>query len=196
MAEHGGDKLATLEVARLHKQLLGVLPDGPSVPDTLDQLRLQLAALRGGRLEGVLARTTVSRTVGKLRRCEAAGEAVRQQAKLLIDQWKAAVREGRGPAAKKQPASRHLKAAGGKGGADAAAATRYAITFGEVAILHTGGAEVGEGGMRESGYSVGELRALQKKIGEAAELVMVSDALPAELRAANEAAVLVVRGGS
>ena len=69
---------------------------------------------------------------------------------------------------------------------------RYAITFGEVAILHVGGAEFGKG-IREHGFSVEELKALAKKI-ESAEYVSLSNNLPEEMRKANEAGVLVIRG--
>uniref|UniRef100_A0A7S1AYP6 Alpha-ketoglutarate-dependent dioxygenase AlkB-like domain-containing protein n=1 Tax=Noctiluca scintillans TaxID=2966 RepID=A0A7S1AYP6_NOCSC len=74
---------------------------------------------------------------------------------------------------------------------------RYAITFGEVSILHTGSAQIG-GGMRERGFSVNRLRTLAATFAEVgcnAELVMISDALPEELRTDNEAAALVLRNG-
>lgn len=74
---------------------------------------------------------------------------------------------------------------------------RYAITFGEVAILHVGGAELGT--MRSEGFSVAELDFVAKQLvaaGKEAELLLVSDALPEPLRAANEAAVLVIRDGA
>jgi alkylated DNA repair dioxygenase AlkB len=75
---------------------------------------------------------------------------------------------------------------------------RYAITFGEVAVLHVGGGQVGEA-RRERGFSVAELRAVAVRandLGCEAELVMVSDALPPQLREANEAATLVLRDGA
>merc|ERR1711971_503481 len=72
--------------------------------------------------------------------------------------------------------------------------SRYAITFGEVAVLHIGGREVGSG-RREHGFSVAELRDLSEKIPHA-ELVMVSDVLPKCDRDVNEAAVLLLRGGA
>lgn len=76
---------------------------------------------------------------------------------------------------------------------------RYAITFGEVAILHTGGEEYGEG-IREEGFTVAELSAAAAAInanGGNAELVDVSAVLPSELRCAEtEASVLVVRNGA
>ena len=73
---------------------------------------------------------------------------------------------------------------------------RYAITFGEVAILHTGGEEVGSG-RSESGFSVAELRDVASVIGEKARVVSVSETLPTHLQTAeNEAAVLVIRNGA
>lgn len=71
---------------------------------------------------------------------------------------------------------------------------RYAITFGEVALLHVGGAEYGA--VRDEGFTVDELRAIHEALPDESEIVMVSDALPADLRDANEAAVLVIRGGA
>lgn len=71
---------------------------------------------------------------------------------------------------------------------------RYAITFGEVAILHVGGAELGA--VRDEGFTVDDLRASHAAHPDESELVMVSDALPEDLREANEAAVLVFRGGA
>ena len=71
---------------------------------------------------------------------------------------------------------------------------RFAITFGEVAILHVGGAKFGAE-RRSEGFSVDELRGLRDLI-EGAELTMVSDVLPAAARAANEAAVLVIPSGA
>lgn len=72
-----------------------------------------------------------------------------------------------------------------------AATGRYAITFGETAIYHVGGEEVGA--IADSGFSVDELRALQARV-PGSRLVMVSDTLPLELRAENEAAVLHLPG--
>lgn len=81
-------------------------------------------------------------------------------------------------------------------GADAAG--RYAITFGEVAILHIGGAEIGTG-MRERGFLVAELCGVKAKVeaaGGRAELHLLSEALPPALRGANEAATLLIRDGA
>ena len=76
------------------------------------------------------------------------------------------------------------------------AVSRYAITFGEVAILHVGGQELGE--MRNEGFTVAELQGARDRVnavGGSAQLVMLSDVLPEELRGAHEAAVLHVKGG-
>ena len=70
--------------------------------------------------------------------------------------------------------------------------SRYAITFGEVAILHVGGKELGNG-IRESGFSTNELKILAEKLGDLAEYISISDSLPEELRSANDAGVLVIR---
>ena len=72
---------------------------------------------------------------------------------------------------------------------------RYAITFGEVAILHVGGAELGQG-RREHGFNITELREIGTRFGKYAQLVMLSDNLPPHLRDENEAAVLVIRNGA
>lgn len=72
---------------------------------------------------------------------------------------------------------------------------RYAITFGEVAILHVGGTEMGNG-RREYGFSVDELRQIGERFGKYAQLITLSDTLPENLRAENEAAVLVIRNGA
>eukprot|EP00438_Fugacium_kawagutii_P010262 Skav225659 [mRNA] locus=scaffold1924:7801:13700:+ [translate_table: standard] len=73
-------------------------------------------------------------------------------------------------------------------------APRYAITFGEVALLHVGGAEMGS--QRECGFSVSELRTLAASFGAQAELILLSDLLPEKLRSQNEAATLVIRDGA
>ena len=77
---------------------------------------------------------------------------------------------------------------------------RYALTFGEVAILHVGGKEFGDG-IRECGFAVDELRAVAAKLNGRdpgrAEVVLISDRLPtAAMRSEHEAAVLVVRNGA
>ncbi len=72
---------------------------------------------------------------------------------------------------------------------------RYAITFGEVSILHVGGTEIGNC-RRDHGYSVNELKEISKKFGTYSELINLSDKLPEILRKDNEAAVLVIRNGA
>ena len=71
---------------------------------------------------------------------------------------------------------------------------RYAITFGETAILHVGSKELGK--IRENGFSVKELKNIKNNIGENAELVILSDKLPEKLRNENEAAILIIRNGA
>ena len=74
---------------------------------------------------------------------------------------------------------------------------RYAITFGEVAILHVGGSEIGV--RREHGFSVQELEHIAdhiNEIGGDCELWHISDALPEELRDENLAATLIIREGA
>lgn len=80
----------------------------------------------------------------------------------------------------------------------AAHVPRYAITFGDVSVLHVGGAEhrADGAGRPAGGFTVDELRQLSRRYPDESELVMVSDALPDDLRAENEAAVLVFRGGA
>ncbi len=54
---------------------------------------------------------------------------------------------------------------------------RFAITFGEVAILHVGGMEIG-GGRRETGFAVSELITIKKNLEDKnyhCELFMLSD---------------------
>ena len=70
--------------------------------------------------------------------------------------------------------------------------SRYAITFGEVAILHTGGKEFGNG-IRDSGFSCQELKEIHNKYPHITEFISISDKLPQHLREDNEAGVLVFR---
>ncbi len=69
---------------------------------------------------------------------------------------------------------------------------RYAITFGEVAILHTGGKEYGNG-RRNHGFSCEELQNIHQLYPNQTEYISVSDSLPENLRLDNEAGVLVFR---
>eukprot|EP00913_Durusdinium_trenchii_P020888 g19626.t1 len=73
-------------------------------------------------------------------------------------------------------------------------ASRYAITFGEVALLHIGGRELGAP-RALGGFTVPELVAVAQGLPNA-ELVALSDVLPEELRKENEAATLVIRNGA
>jgi len=80
---------------------------------------------------------------------------------------------------------------------DHSSASRYAITFGEVAVLHVGGEEVGM--QREHGYSVDELESLAAELaagGACVELISLTAALPPALRKGNEAATLLIRNGA
>ena len=71
---------------------------------------------------------------------------------------------------------------------------RYAITFGEVAILHVGGKEIGT--RRDKGFSVDDLRLIKDEFGKYGELLVLSDNLPENLKYEHEAAVLVIRNGA
>ena len=61
--------------------------------------------------------------------------------------------------------------------------SRYAITFGEIAILHVGGMEIGN--KMEKGYTVDELKNLENILGNNAEYISLSDKLPENLRKDN-----------
>ena len=78
------------------------------------------------------------------------------------------------------------------------AVERYAITFGEVAILHVGGGQVGQ--RRETGFSCAELCQLASEVnatGGATELHQLDAVLPEELRQPEaEASVLVIRNAA
>lgn len=74
---------------------------------------------------------------------------------------------------------------------------RYALTLGEVSILHVGGKELGERGRR--GFTNEELAQIHKKLrskGANVEHVMISHALPEEHQSANAASVLVIHDGA
>lgn len=70
---------------------------------------------------------------------------------------------------------------------------RYAITFGEVAVLHIGGIELGK--MKDKGFSVDELSEISKKL-PGSELISLSDRLDPKDRKAHEAAVLLIRNAA
>ena len=71
---------------------------------------------------------------------------------------------------------------------------RYAITFGEVAILHIGGKEYGKGRL-ENGFSTDELKNIAKN-NLNTEYISISDKLPSKLRKDNEAGIIVFRSVS
>ena len=71
--------------------------------------------------------------------------------------------------------------------------TRYAITFGEVAILHVGSKEVGK--KRNQGYTVDDLNLLHQNISNS-EIFYLHDQLPEKYRSENQAAVLVIRNAA
>ena len=69
--------------------------------------------------------------------------------------------------------------------------SRYAITFGEVAILHIGGKEYGNG-INKNGFSCDELKKINNN-NDNSEYINISDNLPVELREENEAGILIFR---
>ncbi len=71
---------------------------------------------------------------------------------------------------------------------------RYAITFGEVAILHIGGKEYGKGRLNH-GFSTEELKKIAEE-NDDTEYISISDKLPRKLRNDNEAGVLIFRSVS
>jgi hypothetical protein len=68
--------------------------------------------------------------------------------------------------------------------------TRYAITFGEVAILHVGSTQLGK--KRKNGYYIDELINIQQNISNS-EIIYLHHKLPEQYRDDNQAAVLVIR---
>ena len=73
---------------------------------------------------------------------------------------------------------------------------RYAITFGEVAILHVGMKELGD--KLTNGYSTDELKEINKQLNELnieSEYINISDKLPDKYKEGNDAGVLIIRNG-
>jgi hypothetical protein len=73
---------------------------------------------------------------------------------------------------------------------------RYAITFGEVAILHVGLSELGQ--KAAEGYSVSELSEIASKLEEKdieVELINLTEKLPKKYSNGNDASVLIIRNG-
>jgi alkylated DNA repair dioxygenase AlkB len=71
---------------------------------------------------------------------------------------------------------------------------RYAITFGEVAILHISGKEYGNGRL-EHGFTTTELKKIATENTDT-EYISISDKLPINLRTDNEAGILIFRSVS
>ena len=78
---------------------------------------------------------------------------------------------------------------------------RYAITFGEAAILHVGGEEYGNG-RRDVGFTVQELMKIADSINSSsstcsAKVISISSVLPEHLQTEKtNAGVLVIRNGA
>ena len=73
---------------------------------------------------------------------------------------------------------------------------RYAITFGEVAILHVGLAELGK--KATEGYSVSELSEIKNQLTEkniTVDHINLTDKLPKKYSNGNDASVLIIRNG-
>ena len=71
---------------------------------------------------------------------------------------------------------------------------RYAITFGEVAILHIGGKEYGKGRLSH-GFSTKELQKIASE-NDNTEYINISEKLPNKLRSDNDAGVLIFRSNN
>ena len=69
---------------------------------------------------------------------------------------------------------------------------RYAITFGEVAIIHTGSTELGT--IRKNGFTVDELLEIKNRF-DTAEFIDLSQQLPDKVKEENKAAILIIRNG-
>ena len=70
---------------------------------------------------------------------------------------------------------------------------RYAITFGEVAIIHTGSTELGK--IRNEGFTIDELTLIKDKFGDNVSLIDLSKDLPKSVKKDNEAAILLIKNG-
>jgi hypothetical protein len=71
---------------------------------------------------------------------------------------------------------------------------RYALTLGEQSEIHVG-CEIHGEGLADEGYTVQELMEMKEHFQDQADLVMLSDALPEDVRGRNGAAVLHIKGG-
>ena len=72
---------------------------------------------------------------------------------------------------------------------------RYAITFGETAVLHVGGQKHGAQQCNE-GFSTTELEDIHQKMAEYSEIIWINDKLPYQLQDNNKACILVIRQNS
>jgi len=70
---------------------------------------------------------------------------------------------------------------------------RYAITFGDVAIVHVGSTELGK--RRSNGYSIDDLIKIHQNISNS-EIYYLHDKLPEKYKNENQAAVLVIRNAA
>ena len=214
------------------KQLLEkeVGREGPSlqrVADVLEMVeRVSTSKTHGYTLMTVelLEQTKLGHLLNKrVRKLEGVGEGsvVAVLVKSLLAKWKKAAACGGFLATKKQE---QATVRAPKASPTARSCHRYAITFGEQAILHVGGEEMGDG-RRETGYSVTELQDIAVRINAApataeavapeaaagggsdpagtvgkprAEVVMLHRVLPESLRdlPENQAACLLIRDGA
>jgi len=71
---------------------------------------------------------------------------------------------------------------------------RYALTLGEQSEIHVGCPIIGEG-LAEEGYTISELKKINKKFKKNSKLIMLSDELPEEKRQENQACVLHIENG-
>lgn len=71
---------------------------------------------------------------------------------------------------------------------------RYALTLGEQSEIHVG-CEIHGEGLADEGFSVEELMEMKEHFQDQAELVILSDALPEDVRGQNKAAVLHIKDG-
>ena len=71
---------------------------------------------------------------------------------------------------------------------------RYALTLGEQSEIHVGGRIYGNG-LAAEGFTVAELRLAAEAFGDRAQVVDLAAVLPEPLRASNQAAILIIKGG-
>ncbi len=71
---------------------------------------------------------------------------------------------------------------------------RYALTLGEQSEIHVG-CQIYGNGLADSGFTVDELRAVAEAFPGKARVVDLTAALPENLRAGNDAGILIIKGG-